>query len=167
MRSSLTLLESLLVGVGSNLGASLQIVASITANLGGIQQSIQTALTNIIAQTSGAVGGIIGVAAGFTQAQIDTLKAALVTLARVISGLGLSLVIQATDLTPAILSTLTAMIKAIQAAIVPLVTPLSILAQAIHDFSITTNLNIIGLENASAGLQQIVISIVKSLFGLP
>lgn len=82
------------------MNASLVIVATVGADLEGIRKALEKALTDIVAQTTGAVGGILNAIQGFTQAQVDTLAASLIALQKLINGISITLTVEATNLAP-------------------------------------------------------------------
>jgi hypothetical protein len=143
--------------------AVVQATAAIAANYNAIIKAIGTATTTILSGTLASTGGIAGSIAGLTQSEVNELTTAIEQAITLVENIGATLQVTATNLGPAVSSSLSGEEAALAAVITPFALPIQALAQAIASASASVSLTVTGLSAAAAGLLSISQQIAASI----
>lgn len=142
------------------------ITPTIKANYNAILGALQKAAITITSATTTAAGGLDNAAKGVVQSEVDQLTADLKTIQDTLSGIGATVHLTATDLSPAAQSVVTAEVTAVKSAIEPFVKPVNNFAAAVQNVAATSAVTVRGLQPAYYNLNVIIQRLVGSL-GLP
>jgi hypothetical protein len=164
VNSNIITINGLIQSINQNVGVS--VVAAINANLQAIQQSFGKATVDLLATTTGGVGGVVAIGQQFTGDQITQLAGDVSAVAALIQQIRVTAGLATTNLTPDVLAAINAELTAVQNAVQPFVTPLEQLATAVRNSNTTAFLQIQGLRDAVNGLASVVRGTVNRLLKL-
>jgi hypothetical protein len=156
--------ESAVASAEDNVSAEIE--ATITANLEAITEALEDAGAAITAATTGGLGGIITAASFLTNQQVQNLADAVETVSDIVDGIGATIEVTVTDLTPDLVDALQEEIDNVKAALSPFLGPLLRFISAVRFFSATAGVAITGLANAQRELIDLLQRLVTSI-GLP
>jgi len=156
-------ISTLVETVKNDVNASVQVVAQINADLAGIRDALAAATGNIVTTTVGGLGGILTSLRGLTDAQIASLTGALNQVAALIRQIRLIITVTSTNLTPDLQAAISDELAAVEGALLPLITPLTIFATAVAAARLGLGVAVTGLKSAVSGLLSVVSGLLAGL----
>lgn len=127
-----------------------------SANLDAISAAFNQATLNLVATTTGAVGGVGAIAQQYAANQAAQLDADVRAIAALVQQISITASLVATNLTPAALTAVNGELVAVQNAVKPFITPLQVLVEAVRLAQASAAVNINGVGKAASGLIGIV-----------
>jgi len=137
--------------------------AIINANLAAIVGAVKGATNSIVGSSVGAGGGLVGALLGLTQSEADALTAAVLEAKTAISGIGATLTVAVTNLTPTVKATISTEVKALKASFEPFIGPVGLLVTAVEQASVLLGVSVTGLGPAYAGLSSAIGGVASTI----